>query len=152
MRTRSGKLLGGDLCKRETDTTSMTKYFYWATAALCWNYSVFNNQHGILHWTPAICSSLLKWASPHVIFFLTRYVLVHFGPSDNIHLNQDWYPFHLPNCSVLSSRTWNLWNSHLAYWLQASGLTKSYNSLSKLLNNRWSPKWTELLPQALILL
>lgn len=34
-------------------------------------------------------------------------MLVHFGPSDSIDLDQGWYPFHFPKCSVLSSRTWN---------------------------------------------
>lgn len=96
----------------------------------------------------------------HVIFLLTRSVLLPFGPPAIIDSNQ------IKNQSTnFTSQTVQSWalehrilcNFYLVYLPQAVGFTERHNgslkdTFLKLWSSRWSPKWAEVLPQAVGLL
>lgn len=92
----------------------------------------------------------------HVICFLTGYVLVTVSPPDVIDSNLSSH-FTFQDVQSWALEHGILWNFYSAYQPQPAGLMERHNGLLedmllKLLNNKWSPKWTEMLPQALILL
>ena len=93
----------------------------------------------------------------HVIFLLTRYVLLPSSPPPAIiDSNQS------TNFTSQTVQSWAiehriLCNFYLVYLSQAVGFIERHNGLLKdtflkLWSSRWSPKWAEVLPQAVELL
>ena len=91
-----GRLSHGDMNPWMTDPTDKVKLILSGCCCSLLESWVQNRHHLYLH-------GHLLVDSYHVIF-LTRYVLIPCGPPD-IHKFRSRYPYHLPSCSVLDSRT-----------------------------------------------
>ena len=91
-----GRLSHGDMNPWMTDPTDKVKLILSGCCCSLLESWVQNHHHLYLH-------GHLLVDSYHVIF-LTRYVLIPCGPPD-IHKFRSRYPYHLPSCSVLDSRT-----------------------------------------------